>query len=62
MITEAGTLAQADPDPDAEYPWMGPPGLPNNENGELDVLDRYHGDFKHRKREELEGCGCGLKH
>jgi alkaline phosphatase len=44
--------------------WMGPPGLPNNENGQLVYLDTYHGDFKHRKREEeaFEGCECGLRH
>lgn len=42
-----------------DYAWMGPPGLPVNDNGQLAVLDAYHGDFKHRKREELE-CGCGL--
>jgi alkaline phosphatase len=43
----------------ADYAWMGPPGLPVNENGQLAILDDYHGDYKHRKREELE-CGCGL--
>ena len=44
--------------------WMGPPGLANNENGQLVYLDEYHGDFKHRKREAeaFEDCGCGLKH
>ena len=44
--------------------WMGPPGLPNNENGQLVYLDEYHGDFKHRKREAeaMGDCGCGLKH
>lgn len=43
--------------------WMGPPGLPQNENRQLVTLDTYHGDFKHRKREaELEDCGCGFKH
>lgn len=44
--------------------WMGPPGLPNNENGQLVYLDTYHGDFKHRKREAeaLGDCGCGLRH
>ena len=41
--------------------WMGPEGLPVNENGNLASLDDYHGDFKHRKREELD-CGCGMKH
>ncbi|KPI37602.1 Repressible alkaline phosphatase [Cyphellophora attinorum] len=46
-----------------DYAWMGPPGLPNNDNGQLAVLDNYHGDFKHRKREaEGDGCGCGLMH
>lgn len=42
--------------------WMGPPGLPNNENGNLLHLDDYHGDFKHRKREAEMDCGCGAKH
>lgn len=44
--------------------WMGPPGFPNNENGQLLFLDEYHGDFKHRKREAeaVIDCGCGLKH
>jgi alkaline phosphatase len=43
--------------------WMGPEGLPNNDNGELAILDDYHGDFKHRKRAaEFEGCDCGMKH
>jgi alkaline phosphatase len=43
--------------------WMGPEGLPINDNGELVSLDTYHGDFKHRKREaELEDCGCGMRH
>ncbi|OCT50119.1 Repressible alkaline phosphatase [Cladophialophora carrionii] len=41
--------------------WMGPEGLPVNEDGSLVALDAYHGDFKHRKR-ELEECGCGMKH
>lgn len=44
--------------------WMGPPGLPLNDNGKLVAVDQYHGDFKHRKREaeaELD-CGCGMKH
>lgn len=44
-----------------DYAWMGPPGLPVNDNGKLAVLDNYHGDFKHRKR-EAEGCGCGFMH
>jgi len=44
-----------------DYAWMGPPGLPVNPNGQLKVLDDYHGDFKHRKREEME-CGCGMMH
>lgn len=44
-----------------DYAWMGPEGLPVNDNGQLAVLDAYHGDFKHRKREELD-CGCGMKH
>jgi len=61
MIMEFGELAQADTDPEAEYPWMGPHGMPGNENGEVVELDAYHGDFKVRKREE-EGCGCGMKH
>ena len=44
--------------------WMGPPGLANNENGQLVYLDEYHGDFKHRKREAeaFSDCGCGLRH
>jgi alkaline phosphatase len=44
--------------------WMGPPGLPNNENHQLVYLDEYHGDFKFRKREAEAGedCGCGLRH
>lgn len=43
--------------------WMGPPGLPVNDNDDLVHLDTYHGDFKHRKREaEMEDCGCGLRH
>jgi alkaline phosphatase len=44
--------------------WMGPPGLPNNENHQLVYLDEYHGDFKLRKREAEAGedCGCGLRH
>ncbi|KIY02279.1 uncharacterized protein Z520_02417 [Fonsecaea multimorphosa CBS 102226] len=44
--------------------WMGPPGLPVNEDGSLVVLDAYHGDFKHRKREAegIADCGCGMKH
>lgn len=44
--------------------WMGPMGLPVNDNQQLLHLDEYHGDFKHRKREaELSlDCGCGLKH
>ena len=41
--------------------WMGPEGLPVNEDGGLVTMDVYHGDFKHRKR-ELEECGCGLRH
>ena len=44
-----------------EYAWMGPKGLPVNDNGMLAVLDNYHGDFKHRKR-EADGCGCGGMH
>ena len=43
--------------------WMGPEGLPVNDNGELVSLDTYHGDFKHRKREaEVDDCGCGMRH
>lgn len=42
--------------------WMGPPGLPVNENGDLVHIDEYHGDFKHRKREAEMDCGCGVKH
>lgn len=44
--------------------WMGPLGLPVNENGQLVHLDEYHGDFKHRKREAESSldCGCGTKH
>ena len=43
--------------------WMGPEGLPINDNGELVHLDDYHGDFKHRKREaEMAGCDCGMRH
>lgn len=44
--------------------WMGPPGLPTNDNGRLISLDEYHGDFKHRKREAEASfdCGCGMKH
>jgi alkaline phosphatase len=46
--------------------WMGPHGLPVNENGLLVHIDEYHGDFKHRKREaEAEfglDCGCGMRH
>jgi alkaline phosphatase len=42
-----------------DYAWMGPPGLPVNDNGQLAILDDYHGDYKHRKREEAD-CGCGL--
>lgn len=41
--------------------WMGPEGLPVNDDGSLIALDAYHGDFKHRKR-EVEECGCGLRH
>ncbi len=40
--------------------WMGPEGLPVNEIGSLVAVDAYHGDFKHRKREE--GCGCDARH
>ena len=43
---------------------MGPESLPGREDFEGDILvslDEYHGDFKHRKREEEE-CGCGLRH
>lgn len=60
---------------DDEDSWMGPPGLPVNEDGSLVKLDEYHGDFKVRKREEAEwlhdlkhrrglaeDCGCGAKH
>jgi alkaline phosphatase len=43
-----------------EWDWMGPEGLPNNENGELEILDEYHGDYKHRKRAAEEDCG--MKH
>ena len=39
--------------------WMGPLGLPANDNGKLATLDDYHGDFKHRKREEEMSCNCG---
>jgi alkaline phosphatase len=44
--------------------WMGPEGLARNDNGQVAFLDRYHGDFKHRKREaEMDGdCGCGRRH
>ena len=42
--------------------WMGPEGLPNNDNDELVILDDYHGDFKHRKREAEMGCDCGMRH
>lgn len=41
--------------------WMGPEGLPINDNGEFVSLDTYHGDFKVRKREEMD-CGCGMRH
>jgi alkaline phosphatase len=41
--------------------WMGPEGLPVNDDGSLVVLDAYHGDLKHRKR-EIEDCGCGQRH
>lgn len=46
------------------WEWMGPPGLPTNENGKLIYLDTYHGNFKNRKRESeaIEDCGCGLMH
>lgn len=44
-----------------QYAWMGPLGLPTNDNGKLAALDGYHGDFKHRKR-EADGCGCGMMH
>ena len=40
--------------------WMGPEGLPVNEIGSLVAVDAYHGDFKHRKREEE--CGCDARH
>ena len=39
--------------------WMGPLGLPANDNGKLATLDDYHGDFKHRKRDEEMSCNCG---
>ncbi|EXJ59540.1 alkaline phosphatase [Cladophialophora psammophila CBS 110553] len=44
--------------------WMGPRGLPVNEDGSLISLDAYHGDYKHRKREAeaIADCGCGMKH
>lgn len=43
--------------------WLGPEGMPVNENGQLVYLDQYHGDFKHRAREaEADECGCGVKH
>ncbi len=42
--------------------WMGPEGLSNNVDGELVILDDYHGDFKHRKREAEIGCDCGKQH
>ena len=42
--------------------WMGPPGLPINENGNLIHLDTYHGDLSHRKREAKAVCGCGFEH
>ena len=45
---------------ESEYAWMGPEGLPNNDNDELVILDDYHGDFKHRKREAEVGCDCGM--
>lgn len=43
--------------------WMGPPGFPANDD-KLVLVDAYHGDFKHRKREaEAQAdCGCGMKH
>ena len=44
--------------------WMGPESLSGKEEFEGDrlvTLDAYHGDFKHRKREEAD-CGCGLRH
>ena len=41
--------------------WMGPIDLPDEEHDNLHV-DEYHGDFKSRKRSELESCGCGMKH
>jgi alkaline phosphatase len=44
------------------WEWMGPEGLPKNENGELKILDEYHGDYKHRKRAAEEYCGCGIRH
>lgn len=46
--------------------WMGPAGLPVNQDGSLVHLDAYHGDFKHRKREAeaaaQAACGCGMRH
>ena len=42
--------------------WMGPEGLPVNDNGQFAILDDYHGDFKHRKREADLGCDCGMMH
>ncbi|KLJ08022.1 alkaline phosphatase [Blastomyces silverae] len=56
---------------DNQYAWM---GKPLDDDVVVDTLDRYHGDFKRRKRDEavdgvalgyrdLEGesCGCGLR-
>jgi alkaline phosphatase len=58
----SSTGASADSVGEGEYAWMGPEGLQNNANGEEAVLDDYHGDFKHRKREAEMGCDCGMKH
>ncbi|OJD11039.1 hypothetical protein AJ78_08109 [Emergomyces pasteurianus Ep9510] len=53
---------------DNPYAWM---GMPLSDSVVVDRLDRYHGDFKRRKRGEEgvdirdpegENCGCGLKH
>ncbi|EEQ86607.1 hypothetical protein RJZ56_002713 [Blastomyces dermatitidis] len=56
---------------DNQYAWM---GEPLDDDAVVDTLDRYHGDFKLRKRDEAvdgvslgyrdlehESCGCGLR-
>ncbi|RMZ77176.1 hypothetical protein DV737_g4482, partial [Chaetothyriales sp. CBS 132003] len=54
-IHEGAEGAEAEP----VYDWMGPVDVPLRDNDELVTLDAYHGDYKHKKREESEEASGG---